>query len=151
MIRPQPRSTLFPYTTLFRSVVAGPLSPLKPAIPFPATVVITPLETLRTRWLNPSEMYRLPAGSAGTAVGAHNWALVAAPLSPPKPAFPLPATVVITPFETLRTRESAHGMYKLPAESMATRIGPYNWALVAGPLSPLKPSVPFPATVVIDR
>ena len=32
--------------------VAGPLSPLKPAVPFPATVVITSPETLRTRWLS---------------------------------------------------------------------------------------------------
>src|SRR2546428_9410480 len=31
MIRRPPRSTLFPYTTLFRSVLAGPQKPLSPA------------------------------------------------------------------------------------------------------------------------
>jgi len=43
-------------------------------------------------------------------------------------------------------------MYRLPAESTATPLGQYNWALVAGPLSPLKPpsrAAPLPATVVI--
>jgi hypothetical protein len=41
-------------------------------------------------------------------------------------------------------------MYKLPAESTAAPIGLSNWALVAGPLSPLKPDVPFPATTAIN-
>lgn len=36
-------------------------------------------------------------------------------------------------------------MYKLPAQSTATPVGKYNWALVAGPLSPLKPVELFPA------
>jgi len=39
-------------------------------------------------------------------------------------------------------------MYRLPAESTAMPEGPLNWALVAGPLSPLNPRVPFPATGV---
>src|ERR1039457_6435691 len=95
-------------------------------------------------------MYRLPAESAATPPGPANWALVAGPLSPLKPSVPLPATVVITPFETLRTREfQASAMYRLPAASTATPEGQYNWARVAGPLSPLKPAVPLPATVVI--
>src|ERR1039457_7086736 len=38
-------------------------------------------------------------------------------------------------------------MYRLPAESTATPAGKYNWALVAGPLSPS--DAPPPATVVI--
>ena len=38
------------------ALVAGPLSPLKPAVPFPATVVITPFETLRMRLLIVSAM-----------------------------------------------------------------------------------------------
>jgi hypothetical protein len=42
------------------------LSPLKPDVPFPATVVITPWETLRTRLLLESAMYGLPAESAAT-------------------------------------------------------------------------------------
>ena len=68
---------------------------------------------------------------------------MAGPLSPPKPCVPLPATVVITPFETLRMRlfiKSA--MKRSPAESTVTPEGRYNWALVAGPLSPLKPCRP---------
>jgi hypothetical protein len=31
--------------------LVGPLSPLLPAVPFPATVAITPFETLRTQLL----------------------------------------------------------------------------------------------------
>ena len=37
--------------------------------------------------------------------GPDNWCLVAGPLSPLKPHTPLPATVVMIPFETLRTRQ----------------------------------------------
>ena len=43
-------------TTGVLTLVAGPLSPLKPGNPFPATVVITPFETLRTRLLRLSAM-----------------------------------------------------------------------------------------------
>ena len=58
------------------------------------------------------------------------------------------ATVVITPFETLRMFPfSLSAMYRFPAESTATPVG-INPALVAGPLSPLKLTLPFPATVV---
>src|ERR1035438_3915982 len=73
--------------------------------PFPATVVITPFETLRTRKLSQSAMYRLPAESTATSY-AKNWPAAAGPLSPPKLQDPFPATVVITPSETLRMRES---------------------------------------------
>src|ERR1019366_9288666 len=84
---------------------AGPLSPLKQHVPFPATVVITPLVTLRTRKLNASVMYRLPAESTATPWGLFSVALVEGPPSPLKPAVPLlPATVAITPFDTLRMR-----------------------------------------------
>ena len=61
---------------------------------------------------------------------------LAAGPSPPN-EYPPPATVVITPFETLRIRLYPSAMYRLPAESTATPLGPTNWALVAGPLSPL--------------
>src|SRR5580700_8315224 len=101
----------------------------------------------------PSSMYRLPAESAATLSGLHNWALVAGPLSPLKAQVPVPATVVIAPFEALRTRLlPVSAKYGLPAESTPTLKlwkALFNWALVAGPLSPLKPAVPFPATVVI--
>src|ERR1035438_437679 len=170
------------------ALVAGPASPLNPSVPFPATVVMIPSETLRTRRLPVSAMNKLPAESTATPQGLLNSALVAGPPSPVKPdvpfpatvlitpfetlrmrllkvsatyrlpiestailhAYPLPATVVITPFDTLRTRLfPSSAMKRLPAESKATSDGPPNWALVAKPLSPLKPNVPFPATVVI--
>ena len=132
------------------ALVAGPLSPLKPCVPFPATVVITPLETLRMRWLEASAMYRLPAAVHGDTVGVINCAPVAGPLSPLKPCVPLPATVVITPFETLRMRWLARvGDVQVAGGVHGDAVGIVNWALVAGPLSPLKPRVPLPATVVI--
>src|ERR1035441_1467067 len=120
--------------------------PLKPGVPFPATVVITPFETLRMQ--HPlSAMYRLPVESTATPVGLSNWALVAGPLSPLKPAVPFPATVVIIPFATLRIRLlSSSAMYRLPAESKAIPWGD-NLALIAGPLSPKED--PPPATVLI--
>jgi hypothetical protein len=34
----------------------------------------------------------------------------------------------------------------LPDESTAIPVGEFSWALVAAPLSPLYPAVPFPAT-----
>jgi len=42
-------------------------------------------------------------------------------------------------------------MYRLPAASTAMPWGLFNWALVAGPLSPPKVGVgdPFPATVLM--
>ena len=117
-------------------------------------MVITPPETLRIRLLPVSAMYKLPAESKAMANGLDNCALVAEPLSPPKlpgyPAGPLPATVVTTPPETLRMRLlPVSAMYTLPAESTAMPDGKNNWMLVAGPLSPLNPRVPFPAKVVI--
>jgi len=63
--------------------VAGPLSPVYPAVPFPATVVITPAgETLRTRLLFPSAMSTLPSGIAATSVGPLTRATMAWKLSP---------------------------------------------------------------------
>jgi len=58
--------------------------------------------------------------------------------------------VEITPFATLRMRLlTVSAMYTLPAASTATPQGWFNWALVAGPLSPLYPIVPFPANVLM--
>jgi len=57
-------------------------------------------------------------------VGSSNWALVAGPLSPLKPGVPVPATVVITPFETLRMRLlSLSAMYRLPTVFHRNRFG----------------------------
>jgi hypothetical protein len=40
-------------------------------------------------------------------------------------------------------------MYIFPAESTATAAGEFNSAVVARPLSPLKPVTPFPAIVYV--
>ena len=72
-------------------------------VPFPATVVITPFETLRMRLLP----YRRCTGCRRSPrrrrredqLGAGGRAVVAA-----EAGVPFPATVVITPFETLRMR-----------------------------------------------
>src|SRR5437870_2533722 len=84
--------------------VAGPPSPEPPWIPLPATVVIVPPDTIRTRAFLLSAMYRLPEESTDTLEGPFNEALVAAPPSPEKPTVPLPATVVMVPLDTLRIR-----------------------------------------------
>ncbi len=83
---------------------AGPPSPEEARFPLPATVVMMPPDTLRMRKLPESEMKRLPAESTASPVGLLSEALVAGPPSPENPPMPLPATVVIRPFETLRTR-----------------------------------------------
>ena len=54
---------------------------ITPSEPF----AIVPLETMRMRLLTVSAMYRLPVESTATPLGQYNSALVAGPLSPPKP------------------------------------------------------------------
>src|ERR1039457_2023572 len=72
-----------------------------------------------------SATYTFPAASTAIPVGWFNWALVAGPLSPLNPAVPFPATVVITPFETLKMRLSLGlAMYSAPAESTAMPLKP---------------------------
>src|ERR1039457_1120884 len=103
------------------ALIAGPPSPAKVAVPLPAIVVIVPPETLRMRLLEESAMYRLPAESIATPSGTFSAALVADPPSPENPAVPLPATVVILPPDTFKTRLlRLSAIYKLPAESAAT-------------------------------
>src|ERR1035441_9291389 len=98
------------------------------------------------RLLPRSAMYSSPAQSPAPPEGLLNSALVAVPLSPS--GFPFPATVVITPFETLRMRLSpVSAMYRSPMESAETLEGPFNWALVAGPLSPSTLPPPAPGVV----
>ena len=132
--------------------VAGPLSPLKPKLPFPATVVIVPAAlTLRIRLLPLSVKRKPPSGVAATPQTPEICAAVAGPLSPLKPEFPVPATVVIIPAgETLRIRALLKSAIRKPPSAVAaTAVGEWIWAAVAGPPSPLKPAVPVPATVVI--
>ena len=58
-----------------RALVAAILSPLKPEMPLPATVVMIPeVSTLRMRLLFRSAMKRLPALSRATPTGLQtNW------------------------------------------------------------------------------
>ena len=137
------------------ALVAGPLSPLKPLLPLPATVVMKPVLVviLRMQLFCVSAINRLPAPSRNTLVGELSAALVAGPPSPPKLAVPSPATVVMMPVlaVTLRMRLlPLSAINKLPAASTATPLGRKSWALVASPPSPPKPPLPpLPATVVM--
>ena len=71
------------------ALVAGPLSPEKPAVPVPAMVFIIPLPSIsRTLWLEKSARKILSALSIATPTGAWICALVAGPPSPEKPATP---------------------------------------------------------------
>src|ERR1035437_6455492 len=77
--------------------IAGPPSPLKPAVPFPATGLIGPAGvTFRMLFEKKSDMKRLPAPSTATPSGITD-AKVAGPPSPLDRSFPLPATVLIVP------------------------------------------------------
>jgi hypothetical protein len=53
-----------------------------PAVPFPITVVITPLATFRMTLLPVSAMYRLPAVSRARPDGPSSAALTGSPPSP---------------------------------------------------------------------
>src|SRR5437868_7089245 len=86
------------------AAVAGPLSPEKPAVPFPATVEITPPEIHRIRLFAESAIYTLPTLSTATASGRARDARVADPPSPANPNAPVPAIVLIVPPVTLRIR-----------------------------------------------
>ena len=100
----------------------------------------------------------VPPREFGSPPPSDSRAFVAGPPSPELPPAkqPQPATVVIIPpGETLRMRLPPPEMYRLPsatnrlpAPSTATLSG-YSCALVAGPPSPERPSVPLPATVVM--
>jgi hypothetical protein len=85
------------------------------------------------------------------ARGPSNWAAVAGPPSPEKPATPVPATVVIVPVGSIRRMRSLpeSAMYSSPDGAAYTAFGSWSWAAVAGPPSPPAPGVPLPATVVM--
>src|SRR3712207_8900810 len=59
MIRRPPRSTLFPYTTLFRSSASGIAPSLRPGQPAPATAWASPVPTIGTTDVPP---HPRPAG-----------------------------------------------------------------------------------------
>src|ERR1035441_10852673 len=84
MIRRPPRSTLFPYTTLFRSLVhVDMLEKLPPSVPVPASS--TPDVTI-----------------VGVIADTRNDGL----RNPPAPALYLPYTVIATTGRTLATRSA---------------------------------------------
>src|SRR4029079_2842011 len=67
MYRLPARSTATPAGKLSIALVAGPPSPLNPAVPVPATVVTTPLaSTLRTGWAPASAICTAPSLSTAT-------------------------------------------------------------------------------------
>jgi len=72
-------------------------------VPFP-TVVITPIRNHADAVVLPVGDIQVARGVRGDAFGFVQFGAVAGPLSPLKPVIPFPATVVITPFETLRMR-----------------------------------------------
>ncbi len=138
-------STATPVGWTRKALVAGTLS----CWGRPATVVITPFETLRMRWLSVGnvEVARgVHSDADGLAqLGAGGRAVVAAetkrPVSRHGGDHPVRdfADAVVTAVGNVKVAGGVHG----------DADGAFNWALVAGPLSPLKPDVPFPATVVI--
>jgi len=86
----------------------------------------------------------LPADSTANAgetaqLGACGWTVVAA-----ETKGPISRTVVITPPETLRTRRIVGDVKVAGRVSHGMPEEPLNWALVAGPLSPLKQRSHFP-------
>jgi hypothetical protein len=112
--------------------------------------------TSRMRLLLLSAMKRWPRLSTATPAGLPRLALMAGPPSPRLGSHgPPPATVVMMPVAapTRRMRSlPLSGIKRFPA--LSREIPEFHMlklrlALVAGPPSPLKPAVPFPATVVI--
>ena len=88
------------------AAVAGPPSPAEPGMPFPASVVMTSVarSILRTRWFIESATRRRPAASTARARGRASSAPDAGPPSPPKPAWPVPAIVSMTPVPAFTRR-----------------------------------------------
>ena len=84
------------------------------------------ISTSRTLSLRSSTMNKSPDKSAATHDGSLNSAAVAGPLSPLKPAVPLPATVAIKPARAVHLANllvGASGMNRSPAESTPTSLG----------------------------
>src|SRR5437667_199327 len=96
MYRLPAESTATPDGNASCALVAGPPSPEKPCVPFPATIVSVPLGVIRTtRLLSGSAPYTLPAESAATLLIRPRGALIADSGWLGKLKL-VPATVVIT-------------------------------------------------------
>ena len=135
-------STERPRGLSISAAVASPWSPVEPAVPLPATVMMSPVAATssRIRLLFASAMNRSPAASRAMLLGAFSSAAVASPLSPVKPAVPLPATVMMSPVAFTNSRIRLFWMSSMktsPAGSRARPHGPFSSAEVATPLSPL--------------
>ena len=90
----------FPHKELKLASVGNPPTCAQ-KLPSPTTVVMMPSgPTRRIRWLLWSTMYKLPSGPTASpppANASESFAAVAGPLSPEKPAVPVPATVLTIP------------------------------------------------------
>src|SRR5580658_6517374 len=110
-------SSATPEGPLSSASVAVPVTPFAtspeyPAVPLPAIVLMVPPEISRMRWFTESALYRLPDESKAIPSGELSWALVGAPVSPEKPAVPLPAmvlTVYCWPQAQVETTHTARG------------------------------------------
>ena len=124
------------------AAVAAPPSPAYPRVPLPATVWIRPVEatTSRIRLLPESAMNRSPAESSAMAVIPLNCAFLAGPPSPPLPAAPVPAKVMMLPVAATTSRITlfpASAMKRSPAASTATAEGSSARRRWACPPSPV--------------
>ncbi len=123
---------------------AGPSSPRPEHEPVPATVVITPLvaSTRRRRLFPASKKKSVPEASKVIARGALRFAAVAGPVSPEKPATPVPATRTSAPVPSMRqtTWRSGWARYSSPVSGWRARfVVRLSAASMAGPPSPLPP------------
>jgi len=122
------------------ALVAGPLSPLNRGNHFPPTVVIR-RRNLRMRSL-PVSAYKSCRGLHAMPGERLNWALVGGPVVAAE------TRVHFRHSGDHAARDLADarivGDVKVAVGVHGNAEEPLNWALVAGPLSPLKPKVHFP-------
>ena len=173
--------TAIPVGNASTAFVAAPPSPEKmdgqggsaPKHPLPAMVLMDRDVTDRTRLLELSVTYTVPAASIASPDGLHNRADVGGPPSPLNPQAPndsAATTELMMPVASVTRRmrlppDSARSTS--PTVSTSTAEGPHKNALVAGPPSPFpwessrragvsasnvsvaEPVVPVPASVEI--
>ena len=92
-------------------------------MPVPAAVQILPsVVTLRTRWPENSEMYKLPAASVATLRGVSRGTPVARAPSAAAASVPPPATVAMAPSGAMRRTRlfPRSATYRFPDRSVAS-------------------------------